>query len=238
MNLTQALDEFELLQRRRSPGPEGQLQALALASLREFLVDYSGFEDTQEIRPADLVNFLLDYYPSEEEPDRTVALALLEASAGFARWLVEREERGLAPFITAEFTLRDDLPRVLEAYALLKEHAGRDDLTVPADITDDEGEQVLGEVATQYQRIARLDQVDYTAAEQDHYVVARVDEGAVTLRSQAREVLGEGEASPVLLPPAATKLLRPDDRIHAEIAPGSAGWELLDVFGVRPGGYP
>lgn len=237
MNVTQALDEYELLQRRRIHGDEAQLQAVAVAALREFLVDYSGYDETGEITPSDLFNFLLDYYPSEEEPDATVGMALLETTAGFARWLVERDERGLAPFVTAEFSLRDDLPRVLEVYRLLKVHAQRDSLTPPAGITDEEGEEVLAEVATQYQKLARLDQVDYTAAEQDQFTVARVDEGALYLRSDAREVLGQGLAGPVLVPVEAAKLLRPDDKIHAEVAPGSTGWELLDVFGVRPGGY-
>lgn len=237
MNLTQALDEYELLQRRRQRGDEGRLVAAALAALRDFLVAYSGYEATEDIRPADLFSFLLDYYPSEEEPDPTVALTLLDVAAGFARWLIEREERNLTPFAAAEFSLRDDLPRVLEAYLLLKEHAGRDSLSPPAAVTDEEGEQELAEVATQYQRIARLDQVDYAASEQDYYTVDRLEDGGLFLSSPAREALQEGPAGPVSVPAAAAERLRPGDIIHAEIAPGSAGWELLEVFGVRPGGY-
>ena len=242
MNLSQALDEYDLLRRRRQRGDEGRLSAAALVALRDYLVDYSGYEDTADLRASDLFAFLLDYYPSEEEPDAAVAMSLLEVSAAFARWLIERDERALVPFAAAEFSLRDDLPRVLEAYRLLKEHTDRDSLSPPASVTTEEGEEEVAEVATQYQRIARLDQVDYGAAQQDYYRVARIEDGALFLTSGGREALGEGEAGPLRVPVEASERLRPDDTIHAEIAPGTTGsvgepWELLEVLGVRPGGY-
>lgn len=237
MNLNQALDEFDLLQRRRHRGEEARLAGSALAVLREFLVDHSGYLDTTEIRPADLYAFLLDYYPSEEEPDPQVALALLDAASGLARWLIEREERNLAPFAAAEFSLREDLPRVIRALRILKEHAHRDDFSGPGVVTDEEGEEELAHVETPFQRVARLDQIDYASAEEEYYSVDRIEENRVFLISAERQALGEDAAGPLTLPQEAVSLLRRGDTIHAEIAPGSAGWELLEVFGVRPGGY-
>src|SRR5688572_23349735 len=89
MDLTTALDEFELLERRRHRGEDAQLRALALAALREYLVDYAGLETTENVSPDDLFTFLLEYYPTQEEPDALAALALLQSCAGFAVWLME-----------------------------------------------------------------------------------------------------------------------------------------------------
>lgn len=237
MNLSQALDEFDLLQRRRHRGVEARLTGTALAVLREFLINHSGFVDTTEIRPADLFAFLLDYYPSEENPEPEVALALLDAAAGLSRWLIEREERNLTPFAAAEFSLREDLPRVVRAFQTLKEYAHREDFSGPGVVTDEEGEEELAQVETPFNRVARLDQIDYAAAEEEYYSVDRIEENRIFLSSLERQALDEEPAGPLTLPPEAASLLRRGDTIHAEIAPGSTGWELLEVFGVRPGGY-
>ena len=237
MKLQTALDEYELLQRRRRRGDEGRLAAVALGALREYLQDYSGYEATEDITPRDLFQFLLDYYPSQEEPDPEVAAALLEATAGFARWLLERGERTLAPFAVAEERLREDLPRVLEALLELKEHTHRDDLAPPVELEDEEGQEPVGALGSGVSRVARLDQVDYVAAQEEYYTVRSARGAALTLQSAEREALGEPPAEPVPVPAAAAERLRPGDIIHAEIAPGPEGWELLEVFGIRPGGY-
>jgi hypothetical protein len=236
MNLQAALDDYGLARRRKHRGEEARQTAAALSALREYLLDYSAYEDTCEIRPADLFAFLLEYYPSEEEPDAEVALALLEAAAGFALWLVERDERALAPFAAAEERLREDLPRVLRAFTLMRDHARRDDLSSSLDLDTEEGES-FGTLATNANRLARLDQIDYASSEEEHFTVTAVDEASVTLTSRERQALGEGAVGPVLVPAEAAKLLRVGDTIHVEIAPGAAGWELLEVLGVRPGGY-
>lgn len=237
MLLETALDEFGLLLRRRHRGEEGRRAAASLAALREYLLDYCGHTDTAALRSQDLTGFLLDYYPAEEEPDAQVAVALLEACAGLALWLVERGERETAPFLRIEPKLGEDLARVIEALTLLKEHVRRDDLVSPFELTDDEGEETLGAAGTGLSRLARLDQVDYGAAQEDRFTVSAVDEDRLQLTSATRQALGEGAAGPVLVPAAAGARLRPGDTIHAEIAPGPEGWELLEVFGVRPGGY-
>ena len=59
MKLEHALDEFSLLLRRRHRGEEGRRATASLAALREFLRDYSAYEDTEEIRSDDLFTFLL-----------------------------------------------------------------------------------------------------------------------------------------------------------------------------------
>ncbi len=239
MTLEATLDEFELQQRRLHRGEEGRLATLGLAALREFLIDYSGYVETDEVTPHELYTFLLEYYPSEEEPDLPVALSLLDAAAGLARFLLERGQRSLVPFVEAERSLREDLARVLEARTLLIQHARKDDLRTEAELVDedDEEEQVLGSVSAGVDRVARLDQLDYAAAQVEYFTVARTSEDSLTLTSVEREALGEGTAEPVRVPARAAELLRSGDIIHAEIAPGPAGWELLEVFGVRPGGY-
>jgi hypothetical protein len=235
MTLEGALEEFSLLQRRRHRGEDGRRFAAALDALREYLLNYSGFTEPGDISPRDLLHFLLDYYPSQDEPDAEVALALLEACAGFALWLTERGERRLAPFLRDEDPLRRDLPRVLEALSLLKEHADRDRLTPP--VLAEDGEEPPAAVSSGMDRVAHLDRLDYGAAEEEYFRVTAVGEAAVALQSVEREALGEGAVEAVPVPAPAAGLLRAGDIIHAEIAPGTGGWELLEVFGIRPGGY-
>lgn len=237
MKLDTALDEFGLLQRRRHRGEQGRENTAALAAVREFLLDYSGFEETEAIRPSDFYTFLLEYYPSEEEPSVEVASALLEVTTAFATWLIERGERGLAPFVAASERLRDDVPRVLEARDLLQEHARREDLEPPSALLDEEEERQVGAIGTGVNRVARLDQIDYAAAQEEYFSVVRVQPGELELQSRSREALQEPPLAPVVVTEAASERLRPGDTIHAEVAPGPQGWELLEVFGIRPGGY-
>src|SRR6266542_4783450 len=119
MKLETALDEFGLRERRREPGEEGRPARLALAALREYLLDHAGVEEGSQVSPRDLLEFLFSYYPTQEEPEPEVAAALLEVSLGFARWLAERGERALGAFTALEDRLREDLPRALAARELL-----------------------------------------------------------------------------------------------------------------------
>lgn len=242
MKLERALDEFGLLERRRRRGEEGQRTALALGALREYLVDHSGIEETERLSANDLFSFLMEYYPSQEEPDPAVGLALLEVSSGFATWLLERGERSLADFARASERLREDLPRVMEALVLLQEHARRGDLGGTVPVSDEDDGATAGEMTGGLDRLVSLDEIDYTGAQMDYFTIApeiRVEgqNAFLTLQSSSREVLKEGVASPVHVPAVAAALLRPGDILYAEIAPGPGGWELLDVFGLRPGGY-
>lgn len=236
MKLIAAFDEFSLLLRRRHRGDEGRLTTAALAALREFLVDYSGFDDTREVMPRDLYTFLLDYYPSEEEVDVEVGLVLLETVADLALWLVERGDRALSPVVGARERLRVELPRILQAYDLLRAHTRRDDLEPEVAITD-EDEEPRGAIGSGVNRVARLDEMNYAASETEYWTVQSVQPGALALQTAQREALSEPVLQPVQVPEAAASLITAGDIIHAEIAPGPAGWELLEVFGIRPGGY-
>jgi len=236
MKLEAALDEYELRERRRNRGEDRRQADLARAALREYLLEYSSFEETGELRAGDLFTFLLEYYPSQEEPETEVALALLDAAEALTLWLLERGERGLAPFAGAAERLREDLPRTIQAQAVLQEHARRDDLTPAVPLAEEDGDGDAGSLSSGVDRVAHLDRLDYGAAEEEYYTVREVEAGAVLLHSAEREALGEGLLR-VLAPAPASELLRAGDILHAEVAPGPAGWELLEVFGVRPGGY-
>jgi hypothetical protein len=237
MKLDTALDEFGLLQRRRHRGEEGRRVTLALAALREYLATDAGAEDTEALKPADLIDFLLEHYPSEEQPDPEVALVLLEVCAEFALWLLERSERSLAPFAAAAERLREDLPRVMEALALLREDTRRDDLATTLSLSAEESEEQVAEMTGGLDRLVRLDEVRYHEAQMDYYTVFSLGDDTLALQSSEREALGEGVAEAVKVPARVTGLLRVGDIVHAEIAPGTGGWELLEVFGIRPGGY-
>ena len=237
MILEAALDEFELNQRRRYRGEEGHTNTLALAALREFLIEDTGHLETEEITPRDLYRFLFEYYPAQEDADPEVGEVLLEAVAALAEWLVERGERNLASVVARDAELHEDVPRILEAQSLLMAYARRDDLRAEAELTEEDGEEVVGGVTSGVDRVARLDQINYDEAQLEYFTVQRVTDAGLSLTSIEREALSEGAAEPVLVPPRTAELLRGGDIIHAEIAPGPAGWELLEVFGVRPGGH-
>lgn len=235
MKSAAALSEFAGQARRRDQGEAARGFAAAVDSLREYLLEYSGLEETGAIAPADLTAFLLEYYPAQEEPDVEVAAVLLQVTAGFALWLVERGERHLAPFLAAEDRLREDLARVLGALSLLKDYAHRDDLGPPVVVTAEDNGAEAGLLDSGLNRVARLDRHDFTAADQDYFTVRSVRENSVTLHSPQRQALGEQAIEWVDVPTAAASLLRAGDIIHAEFAPGPEGWELLEIFGIRPG---
>lgn len=239
MKLETALDEFGLLQRRRYRGDEAQLNALALSAVREYLLDYASLETTEALSQDDLFSFLLEYYPSQEEPETDVALKLLDVCSGFAKWLLERDERVLATFALAEERLRLDLPRVLDALVVLREHAHRDDVSNPIAVMNAEQDEDngLGEMTGGLDRLMQLDEVDYDAAQMDYFTVESVGKTSLALQSSSREILQEGVADPVFVPARVSELLRPGDIVYAEIAPRKTGWEVLEVFGIRPGGY-
>jgi hypothetical protein len=234
VELDTALNEYELLERRRKRGEEAQIAHLGMAALREYLLTFSELGETAELREDTLFEFLFDYYPREEDPEREVGAALLEVVAGFAQWLVEREVRSQARFVAATESLRKEVPRVLAALAALREHVSRDSLASGVEAELEGGEEPTAVASTGLDRVARLDQVDYDAAEEEYFHVRQITPAGLQLYSLEREALGEGLAGPVRLPVEAASLLRPGDIIRAEIAPAADGWELLEVFSVRP----
>ena len=245
MKLEAALSEYGLQERRRTRGAENpqtsQVVAVALQALQEFLVEYSAFAETAEVTADSLFEFLLEYYPGQEDPDPDVAIALLEVVSGFSLWLLERGDRGTAAFARQQERLRVELPRALRAFTLLRDYAARDRIsaTIEAGPEDDIGtEQDEIEAATVassgLDHVVRLDEVRYEDAAQEYFRLVRLDGDGAWLTSSGREAMGEGLAGPLRLPEGAAALLRPGDIVHAEIAPATVGWELLEVFGVRP----
>lgn len=238
MNLTSALEEYGATRRRRAAGEEGRALGLALDALKEYLVEASGYPDTESVSPEDLLDFLFDYYPEEVPPDPAVARILTEVCLGFAEWLLERGDRRFATVVAKAESLREEVPRVIEALALLQEHIARNDLGGSVLAAPEDREEAAAELSAGLDRIAALDRIDYAAAEEEYFRVEAVEEGIVRFQSPERDALGEPPLEVGTLPRAALDLLRPGDTLHAEFAPGPAGWELLEVFGIRPGVAP
>jgi hypothetical protein len=234
MELDTALNEYELLERRRKRGEEAQIVQLGMAALREYLLTYSELVDTTELREDTFFEFLFDYYPREEDPEPEVGAVLLEVIAGFALWLLERDVRSQTRFVAAAESLRKEVPRALAALAALREHVSRDSLGAGVEAEFEEGDEEPAVASTGLDRIARLDELDYDAAQEEYFHVRQITSGGLMLYSVEREALGEGLAGPVRLPVEAASLLRVGDIIRAEIAPAADGWELLEVFSVRP----
>ncbi|MFN3651124.1 MAG: hypothetical protein ACK47B_16235 [Armatimonadota bacterium] len=238
MKLETALDEFETAQRRKLRGEEGRPAALALDALREFLLEQAGREETGQLTTEDLRAFVLEHYPSQEEPEGEVALLLLRTTRQFAEWLLERGERSPAQFLAGAERLERELPRVMEALAVLREHTAQTRFGGAVEVAAGEEEEAPTAAMTAgVDRVVELDRIDYAAAQLDYFTVERVSPGALALRSSSRELLAEGLAEPVAVPEQAAELLRAEDIIYAEIAPVPDGWEMLEVFGVRPGGF-
>lgn len=234
MDLDTALNEYELLERRRKRGEDAQIASLGMAALREYLITYSELIETSELREETLFEFLFDFYPREEDPEPEVGSVLLEVVAGLALWLLERGETSQTRFVTATETLRENVPRALAALAALRQHVARDSLATGVEAEFEEGEEEPAVASTGLDHIARLDEVDYDAAQEEYFHVRQITPAGLMLFSLEREALEEGLAGPVPVPPEAASLLRVGDIIRAEIAPAAHGWELLEVFSVRP----
>jgi hypothetical protein len=247
MRLKSAIDEYRLLTRRRLRGEEAREASAALDALSEYLVDYEELPTCEDLEPAHLLDFLLDYYPREEEPDEAVADVLLSTALGFAEWLMQRGFRKAASFLRHSEYLRDSLPRVCRLLRVLREHVHQDNLSssvcvaATSDLaewtaTDDpRQEQLLGVLGSGLERVEDLEALQYDLAEEEHFRVLAVNGTALVLQSREREALGEPPAGPVFIPAEALALARVGDIIHVEIAPSPGGWGLLEVFSVRPG---
>ncbi len=244
MTLAELLTDHDLNIRRRHQGDDGRRLALAFAALREYLLEYAGLIETEQVTSAELFQFLLDYYPGQEEPETEVALALLDVAAGLSRRLLELGDRGTLLFAETEDLLRSELPRVIEALRLLREYTRRNDvrsemgLAMPAEEGEEDEESIVAAATGGLDLVQDLEAVRFEEAQMDYFTVLRVDdseaEGRLALASSSREILGEGIADPVRVPTAAAKLIRANDILYAEIAPGRDGWELLGAFALRP----
>lgn len=240
MDLREAIEEFQQQFDVDVRTGERDTRVVALDLLLEFLGDYAALQQLEALTNGDLEEFFLDWYLRQPGVDAEFAVTLLDAVRAWLGWSDERYrmQHG-AMFQDLYERLREDLPRILEAWTILAEgleqaqeddarEAGLEELT-PAATTS--------LISSGLNRVLRPDEVDYSAAREDYFRIERVDETALVLQSPSGRELGEPPIEPVRVPEAVAERLRPGDQLYAEVAPGSAGWEILEVGRLLPGGY-
>jgi hypothetical protein len=233
MDLAQALEEYR--QQRAT-------DRAAVELLRDYLVEYAEIADTTAVTPDDLEQLFARWYLRRDDADPKAAPGLVTGAERWLRWIDSRTQGTLAAaFAPVAERLREDLPRVLEALALLATHAHREDIdrSVALDLVgaEDEDSASVPLLSSGLSRVIRPAEVDYARAEEDHFQITALEGDRAELLSPAGKQLGEPPLSPVLLPAEAAALLRVGDILHVEIAPAGAGWEVLEASRIFPGGY-
>jgi hypothetical protein len=215
-------------------------RVVALDLLLEFLGDYAALQQLEALTLGDLEEFFLDWYLRQPGVDAEFAMTLLEAVRGWLGWTDELY--GMAHGVVFQplyERLREDLPRILEAWTILAEglrqtqeeearEAGLEDMTPAATTTL---------ISSGLSRVVRLEEVDYSAAREDYFRIESVGEASLMLQSPSGRELGEAPVGPVRVPEAVAELLHVGDMLYVEVAPGPAGWEILEIERVLPGGY-
>jgi hypothetical protein len=250
MELESAVQQY-LIERKRTTSREDlEFELAVLARLQEFLEGEPAMESVAALRAADLRAFVGHWFRSAEDITPDAARGLGAAVGGFAGWLdrqsvapsddqpedqvIDHSDRPmLAPSL---LSLEDELPRAVRIADFLRRHVHRNDLPDSIPLEEAPGGSPLGTISAGISRVVRPEEIDYTRAEEDTFRVTAVSERSVSLISPAREQMGEGPAAPVAVPARAARLIRVDDILHIEIAPSAAGWEILNVEAVIPGG--
>lgn len=242
MKIDAALREFERSLRRRIQGDDRQIASLAIQALAEYLEQDCKVEVSEQLSSGHLIEFLLDYYPRQEQPEVIVGEVLLSTCEALCHWLVDRGERRTSPFLVIADRLHSDFPRSIRLFQALYESVDRGEMpdTVDVHLPGDEdyepgAQQAL--LSTGLDRVTDLGEVDYDRSEEEYYRIERIDPAGLMLWSREREALGEGTVGPLVVPAGALAELRVGDILHVEIAPAGETWRLLEVFRVRPGGY-
>jgi hypothetical protein len=233
MDLAQALEEYR---------QERNADRAAVELLREYLIEYAEITDTAAVSLDDLEQLFARWYLRRDDADPTAAPDLIAGAEGWLRSIDARSGGTQAvAFAPVAERLREDVPRVLQALAGLSHHAHREDvdrsLAVDPDGAEDEESEPVSFLSSGLSRVIRPAEVDYGRAEEDHFRITALAGDRAELLSPAGEQLGEAPLSPVLLPADAADLLRVGDILHVEVAPTEAGWEVLEVGRVFPGGY-
>jgi hypothetical protein len=233
MILAEALEEYRRHLKSRGSLRRGAAPD-AIELLREYLVEFAEVEEASDLTLRDLEQLFARWYPRRDEADAGAAAGLLAAVEEWLVWLDARTGGDLAlAFASSAERLSTDLPRILEAQARLSAHARRDDLEGEVSL----GGPTLTVLSSGLSHVIRPDEIDYARAEEDRFQVVSLDGDHAALQTPAREALGELPLAPVLLPPGVVDLLRVGDLLHVEVAPGGAGWEVLSVTALYPGGY-
>jgi hypothetical protein len=245
MDIESAIRQYLVERKETAPREQLELEIAALARLQEYLTSDEALDTAQAVKAGDLLAFIRSWYRDGDGVTPASALQHVAAVAGFAAWLDRQfthlpsgpESASPRPAIAPVLApLEETLPRVARAAELLRQYARREDLAPQLELRTEDGGSPLGLLGGAT-RVMRPAEIDYSRAEEDTFVVSRVDERSVTLVSPAREQLGEGAAEPVVVPAAVARLLREGDILHAEIAPASTEWEILHVETIYPGGW-
>jgi hypothetical protein len=247
MEIETAIQQYLIDLKETAPREQVKFDLTILARLEEYLEGDGALASAQAIRSADLRGFIRDWYRDGEDVTPETAARLVAAVLGWAQWLDRRFPSAPGPVSAAEASLppslaptllplEESLPRAARAADLLRRYTRREDLSQAIPVAEAEGGSPLGTISGGVARVVRPAEVDYDRAEEDTYVVSGVEERSLALISPAREQLGEGPAAPVVVPPQVARLLRAGDILHVEIAPAGAGWEILNVETIYPGG--
>ncbi|MBI3910965.1 MAG: hypothetical protein HY320_08535 [Armatimonadetes bacterium] len=238
LNLDAALEAFGRELPGRRTAKERRAGGMAVAVLREFLVDYAGLGAAEELRAADVQELMLDSILRDPDATPAAAAELAATLAQFAVWAARQPGFCVADEVPPLIErLRDDVPRVLTAASALQAGlVGEGETGGAIEITDEKG-IVLGSLAAGVGRILRPRTIDYRRSEEDWFLVERIEGDQLTLQSVTGGYLGEGARGPVPVPAEAAEALRPGDVLLAEIAPAGDGWELINLVAAYPGGY-
>jgi hypothetical protein len=255
MELSSAVQQYLIGLKEEAPRQRVEFDLPVLARLQEFLEGEPGLEQAEAIRPGDLKDYVNHWLRSADDVTPEAAQDMITAIVDFAVWL-DRQFCSLPmpspsgqrprsdatptssrqPIAPSLIPLREGLPRAVRAAALLSRHVHREDLEESIPVEEMPEGSPLGTLSAGISRVMRPLEIDYDRAEEDTYSVVEVSERSVALLSPAREQLAEGPAAPVAVPASAARLLRVGDVVRAEIAPTGAGWEILNVDTVIPGG--
>jgi hypothetical protein len=240
MDLRESIEQYRQELEAAAESPEPDARTVALELLQEFLGDYASLQTRDALSAADLEEFFVDWYLRRPGAEATFAVTLLETVRDWLEW----SDREALPGLSDRFQplyerLREDLPRVLEAWEILAQELRQ----AQADEAEEAGLEDLpalpsaGLVSSGLNRIIRPEEIDYSAAREDYFRIETVEESSLTLQSPTGAELGEGAIGPVPVPERVAELLRAGDILYAEVAPGRQGWEILEIAQVLPGGY-
>jgi hypothetical protein len=238
MTIESSIQQYLSELRETAPREQVEFDLSVLARLQEYLEGDAALEGIETVRADDLRHFVRDWYCGGDDANAEVADRLVRAILGWAGWLDARGDRTgeHAPLSPSLEPLKESLPRAARVTEALRQYARREDLGEAIPVEEAAGGSPLGTISAGVSRVVRPREIDYERAEEDTYEVAEVMARSVSLRSAARQQLGEGPAAPVTVPVRAARLLRPGDILHVEIAPSAKGWEILNVETVYPGG--
>lgn len=239
METSRSLEKHEEALRRTLAEEPLRERLTALAVVREYFLEHAEIRAVEALRPEDARDFAVDWLIRSGEADAESARAALAALEGwvgsFAGELPAERRRELGSLLKE---LRRDVPRVLRAADLLARRTPGEPIAGSAAVVDEEDEETpTGSVTAGLDRTVDLEQLDYGRAEQEEFVLERLEGDEATLRANLPGAASPPQFGPVRLPPGAAAALRPGDILNVEIAPAEAHWEIVDVLAVYPAGH-